>query len=191
MISKINIYNLVKEHFNTFYLKDKTKNDGKRNDVCSLFWFFIAPIIMAGVIVFFFGNMQDSLINSLLICLSILSPLMFGFFPFIYDLIDNNSVNSKSLEYVKEFKANVLFTMMLSFSSLAFIFIWTLVNNNLDFCTNFLTKDNSTFLINHILLLLSSIIYYLLFCLGFHILMIIQRFNFLINEFIKFKKNNS
>lgn len=189
MISKINIYNLVKEHFNTFYLKDKTKTDGKRNDVLALLLFFIAPMIIAGLLVFFFGNIRNQLIDSLLICLSILSPLMFGFFPFIYDLIDNKTVNPKSLDYVKEFKANVLFTMMLSFTSLAFIIIWTFANSNLDFCTN-LDKNYITVLINYILLILSFIIYYFLFCLGFHILMIIQRFNFLINEYFKFKKNN-
>lgn len=190
MNDKINISHLIKEHFDTLYLKDKTKTDNKRKDVCTLFLFFIVPIIVSLVIIFLFGNISNSLSNSLLTCLSILSPLMFGFFPFIYDLIDNEEVNPKSRALIQEFKANVLFTMLLSFTTLAFILIWTLVNNNLDFCFTYFEKDIANCLVNHIPLILSGIIYYLLFCLGFHILMIIQRFNFLINQYNEFKKNN-
>lgn len=189
MINKINILNLIKEHLSTFYLKDKTKKDNKRRDGKALFLFFIVPLFVSIIIVFLFGNMNDSLSNSLLTCLSILSPLMFGFFPFIYDLIDNDNINPKSKFLIQEFKANVLFTMILSFSALACILIWTLVNNNLDFLL-YLKKDIVNNLSTGILLFLSGVIYYLLLCLGFHILMIIQRFNFLINQYNKFKINN-
>ena len=140
MINKINILNLIKEHLSTFYLKDKTKKDNKRRDGKALFLFFIVPLFVSIIIVFLFGNMNDSLSNSLLTCLSILSPLMFGFFPFIYDLIDNDNINPKSKFLIQEFKANVLFTMILSFSALACILIWTLVNNNLVFLL-YLKKD--------------------------------------------------
>ncbi len=190
MMNKINISNLIKEHFDTFYLNN-AKKDNKQKDVKTLGLFFILPGIISLVIIFFFGNIGDSLSNSLLTCLSILSPLMFGFFPFIYELIDNDDVNPKSRVLIREFKANVLFTMLLSFISLAFILIWTLVNNNLDFCILYFEEDISNILTNFIPLLLSCIVYYLVICLGFHILMIIQRFNFLINQYNDFKKKNS
>ena len=189
MINKINIINLIKEHFGTFYLKDKTKKDGKRTDIPAIVLFFIVPLVISAIIIFLFGNMDVSLSNSLLTCLSILSPLMFGFFPFIYDLIDNDNINPESKSLIQEFKSNVLFTMVLSFSSLACIIIWTMLNNNLDFCLLYFEKDVVESIINCVLLFLSGVIYYLLFCLGFHILMIIQRFNFLINQYNKFKRN--
>jgi hypothetical protein len=190
-LGKIDIRHLIKEHTNTFILKDLTKKNSFKRDNKALFVFFIFPILISIIAVRIFGNMSSSFSNSLLTCLSILSPLMFGFFPFIYDLIDNKEINPKSRYLIQQFKANVLFTMILSFTTLAVILLWTLANNNLNIINNYFDEKTAPIIINYILISLSGIVYYLLICLSFHILMIIQRFNFLINQYNIFKNNNT
>lgn len=201
-LGKIDIRYLIDEHINTFELKDIPKNkSGNRRkhktrknmkkDKGALCLFFIVPIIISVLALWVFGNMSSSFSNSLLTCLSILSPLMFGFFPFIYDLIDNDEINPESKYLIQQFKANVLFTMILSFTTLAVILIWTLANTNLNIINHYFDEKTAHIIINNILLILSGIIYYLLICLSFHILMIIQRFNFLINQYNIFKNNNT
>lgn len=191
ILGKIDIRYLIKEHIETFILKDLTKKNAFKRDKKALFVFFILPIIISIIAIWIFGNMSSSFSNSLLTCLSILSPLMFGFFPFIYDLIDNDEINPKSKYLIQQFKANVLFTMILSFTTLAVILLWTLANTNLDIINNFFDEKTAPILIKYLLILLSGIVYYLLICLSFHILMIIQRFNFLINQYNIFKNNNT
>lgn len=200
-LGKIDIRYLIEEHINTFELKDisKTKSTNRRKhgtkknmkkDKGALCLFFIVPIIISLLALWVFGNMNSSFSNSLLTCLSILSPLMFGFFPFIYDLIDNDEINPESRYLIRQFKANVLFTMILSFTTLAVILLWILADANVGIINNF-DEKTASIIINNILLILSGIIYYLLICLSFHILMIIQRFNFLINQYNIFKNNKS
>lgn len=200
-LGKINILYLIEEHLNTFELKDIPKNTSNnrrkhknqknmKKDKGALCLFFIFPIFISIFALWVFRNMSLSFSNSLLTCLSILSPLMFGFFPFIYDLIDNEEINPKNKYLIQQFKANVLFTMILSFTTLAIILLWTLINTNLISINHYFDEKTSSTIINTILLILSGIIYYLLICLSFHILMIIQRFNFLINQYNIFKNNN-
>ena len=201
-LGKIDIRYLIEEHINTFELKDiqKSKSSNRRKhktrknmkrDKGALCLFFIVPIIISLLASWVFGNMSSSFSNSLLTCLSILSPLMFGFFPFIYDLIDNDEINPESKYLIQQFKANVLFTMILSFTTLGVILLWILASNNLCIICHYFDEKTASTIINNILLCLSAIIYYLLICLILHILMIIQRFNFLINQYNIFKNNNT
>ena len=166
MIDKININILIKEHFHTLYIK---KYDKINYDYWAIGYLFIIPFIIAVILLLFNIKINENLGNALLTSLSILSPLMFGFFPFIYNLLDNNGISKKGRTLIKEFKSNVLFTMLLSFLSLGLLLIWVILKNNWA---------------------LSFIIFFVVLVLITHILMIIQRFNFLINEFIKFKNNN-
>lgn len=194
MMKKINIKSLLKEHYDSLYNieYDKiTKKEIHHKDYRSIFLLFILPLILSIPITIFFGFVETSFSNSLLTCLSILSPLMFGFFPIIYELTDNEKINPKSKEFIKEFKANVLFTMILSFLTLGLVLFWTLINPTLTMKNLQLVLKEYTPLITSIIkFLYSMIIFYLIISLGLHILMIIQRFNFLINEFIKFQMNN-
>lgn len=176
-MGKINICTIIREHFSSLYI---IKNDEKKNDYKAYFWLFGLPIVLTLIIginwksltlnpfCIEFNMISSNLGNSLLSSLSILSPLMFSFIPIIYSLIDNSDINADSKDYIKEFKSNVLFTMLLSFSGLGFLIVWSVFNDYW---------------------LISLVIYLLVFSLVFHILMLIQRFNFLLNEFIKFRSN--
>lgn len=191
-MGKINIVPLIKEHYNTLYLiKYIDDKEVYEADYKFIFTLFFLPGVIAAGMVFILGFVKLSLASSLLTCLSILSPLMFGFFPIIYDLTDNEKINPLSKNYIKEFKSNVLFTMVLSFFTLAMILLFTLIYSHLNICyIHIISKDFSTIIIKGIKFVFSVLIYYLIICLALHILMIIQRFNFLINEFVKFQINN-
>lgn len=194
MMKKIDIRLLIKEHYKTLYNieYDKiTKKEIRHKDYRGIFLLFFLPLILSFILTTLFGFVEASFSNSLLTCLSILSPLMFGFFPIIYELTDNEKINPKSKEYIKEFKSNVLFTMILSFLTLGLVLFWTLINPTLTLenLQNVL-KDYTPLIISIIKYSCSIIIFYFSISLGLHILMIIQRFNFLINEFIKFQMNN-
>lgn len=194
MMKKIDIKSLLKEHYDSLYNIEYDKIDKKEilhKDYLSIFLLFILPLILSIPITLFLGFVETSFSNSLLTCLSILSPLMFGFFPIIYELTDNEKINPKSKEVIKEFKANVLFTMILSFLTLGLVLFWTLIEPTLTMKNlQHVLKEYTPSIINIIKFLCSMSIFYLIISLGLHILMIIQRFNFLINEFIKFRMNN-
>lgn len=191
-MGKINIVPLIKEHYNTLYLiKYIDDKEVCEVDYKIIFILFFLPLVIGVCIVLILGFIKLTLASSLLTCLSILSPLMFGFFPIIYDLTDNEKINPLSKNYIKEFKSNVLFTMVLSFFTLAMILLFTLIYSHLNICYIYIiSKKFSIIIIKSIKFVFSVLIYYLIICLALHILMIIQRFNFLINEFVKFHINN-
>ena len=193
MMNKINIKSLIIEHYKTLYTIEYDRSNKKEiihKDYKSILLLFVFPLLLSLIIIILFRFVNQSFNNSLLTCLSILSPLMFGFFPIIYELTDNDKINPKSKKLIKEFKTNVLFTMILSFTTLAFILFWTLISTTVTFDSfQYFLKENTYLIINIIKSLYSILIYYLIICLGLHILMIIQRFNFLINEYIKFQMN--
>lgn len=162
---KISLKDIIKEHLNTF-----RKSDG-RFLVMDLMIFLGIPIVLT-ILIFMFvlKELPENFINSLLTSFSILTPLLFGLLPMTFSLIENDYVSSKGYELVNEFKANVLFTILLSFILIVGLLIWFLTVNWKFQC--------------------DILICWLFIEVMLHLFLILNRFNILINEYISLKNRH-
>lgn len=162
---KISLNEIIKEHLNTF-----RRSDGRFLAV-DLMMFLCIPIIITLVLQgFFVKGIPQVFVESLLTTFSILTPLLFGLLPMIFSLIDNEHISTNGFHLVNQFKANVLFTILLSLLLILILLIW------------FLTT-NWKFIID-------IFIYFLFIELLLHLFLILNRFNKLINEYIKLRNNH-
>lgn len=162
---KISLKDIIKEHLNTF-----RKSDG-RFLVMDLMIFLGIPIVLT-ILIFMFvlKELPENFINSLLTSFSILTPLLFGLLPMTFSLIENDYVSSNGYELVNEFKANVLFTILLSFILIVGLLIWFLtVNWKFQY---------------------DILICWLFIEVMLHLFLILNRFNILINEYISLKNRH-
>ena len=162
---KISLKDIIKEHLNTF-----RKSDG-RFLVMDLMIFLGIPIVLT-ILIFMFvlKELPENFINSLLTSFSILTPLLFGLLPMTFSLIENDYVSSNGYELVNEFKANVLFTILLSFILIVGLLIWFLAVNWKFQC--------------------DILICWLFIEVMLHLFLILNRFNILINEYISLKNRH-
>lgn len=162
---KISLNNIIEEHLNTF-----RKSDGCFL-VVDLMIFLVVPIVLTIILfTFVLKEMPENFINSLLTSFSILTPLLFGLLPMSFNLIDNKFVSSNGYNLVNEFKANVLFTILLSLTLILVLLVWFLTVNWKLYC--------------------DIIICWLFIVIMFHLFLILNRFNILINEYIYLKKRH-
>lgn len=159
---KISLIDIIKEHFTTFKKSDGSLLKG------DLIIFFLIPIVLSCTIFKFITTLPEIFINSLLTSFSILTPLLFGLLPMTFSVIDNEFVSSNGYDLINEFKANVLFTILLSLLLILILLSWILINQIRIEC-NF-------------------IIYMLFISIILHLFLILRRFNILINEYILLKK---
>ncbi len=159
---KISLSDIIKEHFNTF-----KKSDG-RFLVVDLVIFLVIPIILT-ILIFMFvlKEIPENFVNSLLTTFSILTPLLFGLLPMTFSLIENDHVSSNGYKLVNEFKANVLFTILLSLILIGILLVGFLTTNWKFYC--------------------DIIICWISIEILLHLFLILNRFNILINEYISLK----
>lgn len=155
---KISLIDIIKEHFSTF-----KKSDGSmlKED---LIIFFLIPIVLSCIIFKFITILPEMFIISLLIFISVLIVILFGLFPMTFTMINNKLVSSNGYNLLNEFKANVLFTILLSVLLILILLLWILVNQVRVEC--------------------GFIIYMLFISIIVHLSLILRRFNILINEYI-------
>lgn len=163
---KISLNDIIKEHLNTF-----RKSDGSFL-VVDLMIFLGIPIVLT-IIIFMFvlKEIPENFINSLLTSFSILTPLLFGLLPMVFTLIDNDFVSTNGFKLVNEFKANVLFTILLSLTLILILLLWFLTVNWKIYC--------------------DIIICWLFIEIMIHLFLILNRFNILINEYISLKNRHN
>ena len=162
---KISLTDIIKEHLDTF-----RKSDGRFLVVDLMIFLFIPIALTVLIFIFVFKEIPEKFVDSLLISFSILTPLLFGLLPMSFSLIDNDYVSSKGFELVNEFKANVLFTILLSLLLVLLLLIW------------FLTVNWKC--------IMDIVICWLFIEILLHLFLILNRFNDLINEYIKLKKRH-
>ena len=162
---KISLNSIIKEHLNIF-----RKSDGHFL-VGDLVIFLIIPLVLTALIfMFVLKEIPENFVNSLLTTFSILTPLLFGLLPMTFSLIENDYVSSNGYKLVNEFKANVLFTILLSLILIGILLIWFLTTNGKFYC------DVAICLLCIEILL--------------HLFLILNRFNILINEYISLKNRH-
>ena len=155
---KISLSNtFIKDHLSSF-----KKSDGHFL-IADVLIFFVLPIILTIIVNYILKDIPKQFIESLLTMFSILTPLLFALLPMAFNLVTNDSVTA-GFKLINEFKANVLFTILLSLIFILMLSTW------------FLT-DNWKFLLN-------ILIYWLFFEVIIHLIFLLQRFNILFNEYI-------
>ena len=162
---KISLMYIIKQHLKTF-----KKSDGSFLRV-DLIIFIGMPTVLDVVLILILKDIPENFINSLLTSFTILTPLLFGLLPMIFSLIDNKYVSSNSFNIIEEFKANILFTILFSLLLILVLLVWFLTTNWVKvFC--------------------NIIIYWLFIFILLHLFLIFNRFNTLINEYIKLMNKN-
>lgn len=167
MLGKIDIRKILKEHNDTLILKTTKDKVVKDEPIC--FLFFIFPFMISIGYYLLNGGFSKETVITLLITFSIFTPLLFSLLPIIYDL-SNKKLSNYGFELVNEFKSNVLFVILVSLTTLSLLIMEFLLYGK---------GINSIFTI---------IILGLFINIALTILMIIQSFNFFMNQFIKMRK---
>lgn len=162
---KISLVDIIKEHLDTF-----RKSDGGFLVVDSMIFFIIPIVFTILIFMFVLKEMPEKFVDSLLMAFSILTPLLFGLLPMSFSLIDNDYVSSKGFELVNEFKANVLFTILLSLTLVLILLM------------GYLTVSWKW--------LLDFVICWISIEVLFHLFLILNRFNDLIKEYIKLRNRH-
>lgn len=164
-MDKLSLKPIIDDHLKTF-----KKSDGNYI-IKDIVIFLGMPLMFIFTIGLFFSiDIPKEYIDSLLVAFSILTPLLFGLMPMIFNIIENKRVSKKGYKLLREYKANILFTIILSIFLILILLIWYLTLN---------LKP-----------ILNIIIYFLFIEIILHLFLILQRFNTLIEEFIKLQNKN-
>lgn len=162
-MGKFSVKPIITEHLKTF-----KKADGNYI-IKDLLVLLGIPVVFMVIFSFVFSNgLPDDFVNSLLTLFTILTPLLFALLPLVFSLIENKRVSSSGRVSLKEFKANILFTILLSF-----IFLMVLLVCSLGYWRFWL----------------SLVVYFLFVEVILHLCLIIQRFNVLMDSFINLQNN--
>ncbi|MCC7562087.1 MAG: hypothetical protein KO253_04575 [Methanobrevibacter arboriphilus] len=195
LFNKIDLWYVIKEHFNTLYdhsLKENKENDVKKKSKGDLFVFIGIPIIFGLILTFLTINSRIDFSGIFLTSLSIFTPIMFSVLSIIYSLSQKN-LTKKGFRVLKEFKFNVLFVIILSLVTILLLIINSIdisLFQNPFFMVNLIIDYNNLNL--HINLYFSIIIFILNFLIygsiiniGLTMLMVLQRFDYVMNKVIR------
>lgn len=165
--SKVDVRKIVSEHYNTLY--NYRKGD-KKKDKKDIFTFFGIPFIISVILVFLSkGSLESSITDSILISLSIFTPILFSLLVAIYSINRERLKKKKVYKVIKEFKANVSFTIIISLITIFFTVIYSM-NIWGDY---------------YYLSVLSFIIIFLVGIIGLTLLQILKRWNYLLDETLR------
>lgn len=124
MISKINIYPIIKGHLDSF-----KKRDGKRFQVGDIIGFFVIPFLIASFLVWQGYEVVEKYINTAIIAETIFVPLLVNVLVVVYGLIDRiekrkaerpsdqealKHADDKKIDLLRQLYANISYTILLS-----------------------------------------------------------------------------
>lgn len=173
MSSKINPIEIINNHIKTLY--DNSTGERSKWDI---FFFFILPIIISGLLVLYFNFYLDqTTANAMIVCLSIFTPLLFNLVLMVYEMIQKEIDKYESPNYVgnfnltmrrlEEMNSNVAFCILISLTTILMLLIYTLTFN----------KDVTLYKT-----VLNIVMFYLAGITLLTLLMILNRVNFLITN---------
>ncbi len=159
--SKVDVSQIVIEHYSTLY---NYRTDKKGKDI---FTFFGIPLIVSIILVFFCkGTLDPSTNESILLSLTIFTPIMFSLLVAIYSVNRRRLADKRTHKIIKQFKSNVSFMMIISVIAIFFLII-----NSMHLWEN---QWYSSILIFIILFLLGII--------GLTFLLVLKRWNHLLDK---------
>ena len=111
MSNKINIINIVRDHIST--LKDFDKDAYSISDLSI---FFILPLIVSSIILFFNIILSNELVNVLVMSLSVFAGLLFNLLLLVYDIMRKSGSGDRPLKgaLLKELYSNISFGILIS-----------------------------------------------------------------------------
>lgn len=187
MKTKISITKILIEHFEIYKVRKKVDaNTYKKRWSKRDFLIFLGlPFVLSLLIVYYGGTITNVISEPLLLSISIFTPIMFGLLPIIYDFFEK-PLGDHGYDLVNQFKANVLFVILISVFTLFLLILFSLNLPVIEIYEIYWLKlPLKWFYLESV----SVLIYFFLGVIVLHILMILQRFNFLMNEFIRMQKN--
>ncbi|MFY9223922.1 MAG: hypothetical protein WAQ98_14725 [Blastocatellia bacterium] len=178
MISKIDIRSILKDHFGT--LKSYNPLEDYDLDVYSkkpynkgdLFLFFIFPIFIAGLLLYFSVKLNPTTIGTLITVFSVFTALLFNLLMLIYDIISKDKTRVKTI-FIKEIYSNVAFSIFIALFSIVVLALtlYTIKDNAPDNTDHTTTAKVFTFGA-----------YYLIVNFLLTLLMILQRVHVLLSK---------
>jgi len=151
MFKKINISQIVKNHFATLQ-----NANTKKADWDDYFTFLVIPILTSAILIYFKIYLKTDAINIIISSLSILVGLLFNVVVLIFDIIKRDKSNDIKNTVLRQILSNIAFTILLSIVSILL--------------TLFTYTDNST-----IKIIFNAIVYFLLTNFIMTVLMILKR----------------
>lgn len=160
--TKIDVSIIILNHFNTL----KSYKDSKYYK--DFLTFFIYPLFISIFLVFVLnGRLNHQAIDTISIALSIFIPIMFSLLISIFSLNKNNIDSNRSYNIIIQFKDNVSFIILVSISLLVLISLY--------YINIFKFKVG----------LFSFLVIYLLLVIFLSLLMILKRWNYLLQKFLE------
>lgn len=130
MLTKINPTNIIKQHFDTLY-----DNRNEKISLGDIIFFFILPLIVSFILVLFKKELGSSA-DSLLVSLSIFTPLLLSLLVLIYEMgqkasdkFHNETFYGDYYDHInklKEITANISFSILLSIISIIVLVLYSL-----------------------------------------------------------------
>ncbi len=168
ILKKINISQILKSHFATLQ-----NDNSKKSEFDDYFTFFILPIIISSILLYFKIWLKESAINIIITTLSILVGLLFNVIVLIFDIINRDATQKVKNTVLKQLLSNISFTILLAIVSILF----TLVT----YIDTIFIKEIATW-----------IVYFLLSAFFFTVLMILKRMYLLFkNEIEEIERESS
>jgi amino acid transporter len=171
MFSKINCWQIVKDHFLT--LRDHKANKMSTGDAVL---FIVAPLVISLSI--FFGlqfRLDTNVSNALMTSLSVFSALLFNLLLLIYDIVRKEEKERKEekdskkdtllLELLRQIYANISYSIFISVFTVAILLI------------NFLDIKNICFVV-----IINCVVYYLTVQFVLTLFMILKRVHVLLKK---------
>lgn len=113
MFKKINISQIVKNHFATLQ-----NANTKKADWDDYFTFLIIPILLSAILIYFKIYLETDAINIIISSLSILVGLLFNVVVLIFDIIKRDKSNDIKNTVLRQILSNIAFTILLSIVSI-------------------------------------------------------------------------
>ncbi|MBP7069988.1 MAG: hypothetical protein KBA97_02840 [Methanothrix sp.] len=200
MSNKLSVINIIKDHIST--LKDY---DNGRYSILDLFIFFILPIFVSSIIIYFKVILSDQLVNVLVMSLSVFAGLLFNLLLLVYDIIGKPNSNKRPLRatLLKELSSNISFGILISVVTIILLLVFSLattsdvltnhnvISNNINISSNNTNEAYDFALLDAQTMpyLLAFLIYYLVSIFILNLFMILKRFHIILRS--EFKRDTS
>lgn len=136
MSSKINPIDIIEGHIKTLY--DNSTGD---RSIWDIFFFFILPLIVSGILVLYFKfYLEKETANTMILCLSIFTPLLFNLILMDYEMTQKEIDKHNKPDYVgnfglimrrlEEINSNVGFCVLMSLITILLLLIYILTFND-------------------------------------------------------------
>lgn len=129
MFDKVDVSRIVLDHVRT--LKDYSTGKYRLTD---FFLFFGVPVVIAAVLVYFYGELRSNLITIVATSLSIFAALLFNLLLLVYDVIrksENPAGNQETLRrrFLTEVFSNISFAILVAIIAIVLVLIRVLVDD--------------------------------------------------------------